>query len=503
MAKKNDKIIDAEVVKKEVKEIKEIKEVDLTEAAQALAQFKSSPDAEDLLFANMDKDKRKKYGLSLSTQQLEERHTASRQDMNNNRIEYALTSTRLVTRQAWREPQEDGNPSSRIDYFENKLGDSYNTVDRHVKAVLCLVMMGQDPSELNHYRYRRLAAFYDKIEKNVATRDDFNDLEPKMVEMPEEQQHRLTDKEFDNEMKQRFGEREAALRAEAGEDPSALKRLFFEVPANQEKMVDDAHRLGMDLAKKEGRNRPSLGNVIIEALTAWHMKMGHDMKYISAEYARQALQEVYKIALIPFRIHKFQKTDGLEGLPTMRVFRVGDYFVLEEEPRHAAKALNVKVDQLQEVRVNVSSYLIRTGMMEVTDEEVKKAQEVLEKPLEAPGAVKAPPKAKKAKAGKPEASEEVPDDTDEAPKKKRGRPRKNQLKLVKDEEPKAEKKPKAEKAAKPKKKLSEMTANEISLTITKMRQKLELSDEDYKAMSEGKEPKQVLRELVELQKSSA
>lgn len=485
MAKKKNKVIEAEAVVKEAadapeeKEVRDLSEVPMTDAMKALEEFNSAPNAEDLLFKNMSKENRKRHGLSLSTEQLEEKQIGSRHSMNESRVDYAIASSRLVARQAWREPDKDGKIYARMDYFERKLNDSWFTVERHHKAVLCLSIMGRDPSDIKLYRFRRLAAFYDKIEKNVATQKDFDDLEPKMVESPESANDILTDKEFDNEMKQRFGQREAEMKALQEEDKGdPTTRVTFEIPASQEKTVREAHRLGMDLATEENREKPGLGNVIVEALSHYMIEFGQGKKIMAAEKARQLFQETYGIALIPFKIHKFQKSPHLDKLPHMRIFQVGDYFMLEEEPRHVAKKLGVKVEQIKEVHVNVGAYLLRTGAMTIDDEDIKKAEEVLTKKFEG---------AKKAKKS----------DTKKKPAKKTTK--KKTSKAKKDDEPKEDKPAKKKKS----KKISELTDNEVSVSITKIKKDLGISEDEYKELADGKDPRKVLRELVKMQKASA
>jgi len=487
MAKK--RVIDAEVVKKEAapaeKEVRDLTEVPLTEAAKALEAYNAAPDAEDILFKNMSPENRKKHGLSLSTAQLEEKHVGSRHSMNENRVEYALSSSRLIARQAWREPDAEGNILPRTDYFEKKLGDSWFTVERHYKAVLCLTIMGQDPSDLNKYKYRRLAALYDKVEKNVADKADFDALNGKMMEHPEKVADILNDKEFDNEMKQRFGQREAEMKALQEEDEGdPMERMSFEVPASQKPTILQAHRLSMDIAKDEKRDSPSLGAAIVEAVSHWMLQVNQGQKLIAAEKARQLFQEAYGIALLPFKVHKFQNSPELKDLPHIRIFQVGDYYMLEEEPRYVAKKLGVKVEQIKEVHLNVGAYLLRTGVMTIDNEDARKSEEVLTKKFAGAEKAKADPEKKVEKKAEP--------------KKKKPAAEKKVEAVKEVEEVEAPKK----KPAKQKKKLSELTDNEISVSITKTRKALGMSDEEYKELSEGKDPRKVLKELLK-QKASA
>lgn len=484
MAKK--KVIDVEAVVKNEdgddpseKKVRDLGKVPLNEMAKALEAFNASPDAEDLIFKNMSADNRKKHGLSLSTAQLEERQMGSREKMNADRVDYALSSSRLVLRQAWREPDKDNNNKiySRVDYFETKLGDSWFTVDRHYKAVICLALMGKDASFLNLYKYRRLAAFFDKIEKNVATAKDFEELNGKMLEKPEKATDIMNDKEFENEMKQRFGQREAEMKAllegEDGEDP--LERMSFEVPSSQKQTVLQAHRLAMDIAKEEKRDSPSLGAALVEAVSHWMLQVNQGQKLIAAERARQLFQEAYGIALIPFKVHKFQTSPQLKDLPHIRIFQVGDYFMLEEEPRYVAKKLGVKVEQIKEVHLNVGAYLLRTGAMTIENEDIRKAEEVLTKSFEGAKKEEAPAKVAKPKKVKKVVAEAAEEETN-------------------DENP--------DKTPKKKKKLSELTDNEIAVSITKVKSDLGMTEEKFKEMSSGKEPVKVLRELLKMQKSS-
>lgn len=495
------KIIDVEVVEhKEAsaeKKVRDLSKVPLTEAAKALEAFNSAPDAEDLLFKNMSKENRKKYGLSLSTEQLEERHIGSRHSMNENRIEYALSSSRLIARQAWREPDKNGKIYPRTDYFEKKLGDSYSTVERHHKAVLCLTLMGADPSNLHLYKYRRLAAFYDKIEKNVATQDDFKVLDQKMMESPENPVDILTDKEFDNEMKQRFGQREAEMKAlqdgDDGADP--MERMSFEVPSSQKQTVLQAHRLAMDIAKEENREAPSLGAALVEAVSHWMLQVNQGQKLMAAERARQLFQEAYGLALIPFKVHKFQTSPQLKDLPHIRIFQVGDYFMLEEEPRYVAKKLGVKVEQIKEVHLNVGAYLLRTGVMTIDNEDIRKSEEVLTKSFKGAKKMEEPePEKKGAKRGPKKKAEDEPvaEAAEETPDEAVEEPVEETSEEVTDEKPEKKKK----------KKLSELTDNEISVSITKVKKDIGMSEDEYKELADGKDPRKILRELLKLQKAS-
>lgn len=486
MAKK--KVIDVEAVVAGVdedpseKKVRDLGKVPLNEMAKALEEFNASPNAEDLIFKSMSADNRKKHGLSLSTAQLEERQMGSRQKMNDDRVDYAIASSRLVLRQAWREPDNNGKILSRVDYFESKLGDSWFTVDRHYKAVICLALMGKDASCLNLYKYRRLAAFFDKIEKNVATAKDFEELHGKLLEKPEKAADIQTDKEFENELKQRFGQREAEMKAltEGDEDKDPLVRKSFEIPASQERTVNEAHRLAMDIAKEENREAPGLGATIVEAMSHWMLQVNQGQKLMAAERARQLFQEAYGIALIPFKVHKFQTNPTLKEMPHIRIFQVGDYFMLEEEPRYVAKKLGVKVEQIKEVHLNVGAYLLRTGAMTIENEDIRKAEEVLTKSFEGvkkePVAEEAKPKKAKAKKAdkeeKKETAADAAEDQEDTPKKK-------------------------------KKKISELTDNEIAASITKIKSDLGMTEEEFKELSSGKEPVKVLRELVKMQKSSA
>lgn len=434
-----------------------------TEESRVLAEFKSgAPDVEDIYFKHMTKEERGKYGLSLSTEQLEEVHQKSHAAINQHRVEYALAAARLEARQPWR---DEGR--SRIDYYEDKLHDSYDSVNRHAKAVTLLAVMDRSPTLLSKFRYGRLAKFYNMVEKGVASKSDFDELEEYMLEIPDNPVNSITNKEFEDLLKGRFAEQLAALKD--GDEDDGTVRVNIDVPAEHAKHIYEAKRLASQISKEEGRAEPSMGAFIVEAVSLWFAEMGQDKKSITAEEKRQALQRALKLALIPMPIHKNQ---DMGDIPLLQVFKYGNVLVLEDQQRHAAKYLGVKVEDLQPVPVHVAPYLIRTGMIEEDEDDTAVAKKVLEK-------AGPEPKAKKKQTAKKKKTQTAEKKTAEkaAPKKKAA---------------------KEKTASKKKVKLSELSDNEVSIQIDKMRKKLSMDEEEFSTMSAGKSPRDILRNLVKL-----
>lgn len=393
---------------------------------------------EDRIFNYMSNENLKKFQTDGSVKSLEKQFQENRVSMDTDRVAVALAGTLLMERQPWKHPAPGEFPISRIQYVENELGFSMDTLELYVKAVYCMALMKQDVGNLNLYRYDRLSAFLGVVLKGKAGEKDFIELSPHLKIVAPEGVHRMSTKEFNQMLKLKY--------PSDTDEPDApeMEKVTVSVSANEKKAFRLSYVANLKMKEDSGLPAPSQAQHLNEMVTTWTAVNAKNNKYIEVQAAIEAIEKEHKLLLVPIPIHQHQNMP--KDVHAMRAFEVNGVLILEESQQHAAKALGVKVDDVRPKTINITNYMVRTGLLK-SEDIVEIGSENKEKETAAP-------------AGKTEKA------------------------------PASEAKPEKKKV-----KLADLSPNQIAAKIKEYRGILGLSEEDFAKLAEGKSPEDTLKDL--------
>lgn len=419
---------------------------------------------EDRIFTYMSNENLKKLQTDGSVKALEKQFQESRVSMDSDRVAVALSGTLLMERQPWKNPAPGEFPISRIQYVEKNLGFSMDTLELYTKAVYCMALMKQDVGNLDQYRYDRLSAFLGVVLKGKAGEKDFIELSPHLKIVAPEGISRMSTKEFNQMLKLKY--------PSDTDEPDApdLEKVTVSVSANEKKAFRLSYVANLKMKEDEGLPAPSQAQHLNEMVMTWTAVNAKNNKFIEVQAAIEAIEKEHKLLLVPIPIHQHQ------GMPkdvhAMRAFEVNGVLILEESQQHAAKALGVKVDDVRPKTLNITNYMVRTGLI--------KSEDIAEVGAENKEKETAAPAEKAEKAVKVE----KPEKTEKAEK----------IAKAPADEVKVEKK---------KVKVEDLSPNQIAAKIKGYRGVLGLSEEDFAKLAEGKSPEDTLKNLHRMVKEKA